>query len=147
MSAAWPVLTTRKKIGMNIVMNSASGCRTASRSERFPSSIVAVMPKPPLPGWATCFRDLRRSCDYLLYLSGRPVARAPGRVEEHVVEGGFLVAAAALAQVRLQLVRRPLAHDQAAVDDGEAVAELVGLLEVLRREEHRRAVAVDPAKL
>ncbi len=41
----------------------------------------------------------------------------------------------------------PSPHDAAAVDDRDAVAELVGLLEVLRREEHRRAVPVDPAQL
>src|ERR671923_53096 len=68
-SAAWPVLTTRKKIGMNIVMNSASGCRTASRSERRPSAIVALMPPPPglLP---------RRRRARVLLLAGDQVAVA-----------------------------------------------------------------------
>ena len=41
----------------------------------------------------------------------------------------------------------PSSHDEAAVDDRQAVAELVGLFEVLRREEDRRALAVDPPHL
>ena len=52
---------------------------------------------------------------------------------------GSLLQAAALAQLGLELRRRALAHDQAVVDDRQAVAQLVGLLEVLRGEEHGRA--------
>jgi hypothetical protein len=50
-------------------------------------------------------------------------------------------------QVGLELIGGALAHDPAGVDDREAVAQLVGLLKVLRRQEHRRAMPVDPAQL
>ena len=42
----------------------------------------------------------------------------------------------------LSLRRRVLGHDVSVVDDADAVGECVGLLEVLRREEHRDAVVV-----
>ena len=48
---------------------------------------------------------------------------------------------------RLQLRRRALGHDPAVVDDADAVGQHVGLLEVLRREEHRHAVGRQPAHL
>ena len=47
----------------------------------------------------------------------------------------------------LQLLRRALGDDLAVVDDRQAIAQLVGLLEVLRGEEHGRAAGVDPAHL
>ena len=123
MSAAWPVLTTRKKIGMNIVMNSASGWRIASRSGALPE------------------RDRGAHARHLLDLAGGALAGAARGVEEDVVERRLLVAAAALAQVGLERLGGALADDQAAVDDREPVAELVGLLEVLGGEEDRRPVA------
>ena len=43
--------------------------------------------------------------------------------------------------------RRALAHDQAVVDDRQPVAQLVGLLEVLRGEEDGRAALVDAPHL
>ena len=75
------------------------------------------------------------------------VRRAAGRVEEHVVERRLAVEAGALAQVGLELRGRALAHDPPVVDDRQPVAELVGLLEVLRGEEDRRAARVDAAQL
>ena len=48
---------------------------------------------------------------------------------------------------RLQLGRRALGDDLAAVDDPDAVGQHVGLLEVLRRQEHRHAVVRQPAHL
>ena len=44
------------------------------------------------------------------------------------------------ADLRLQRGRRPLGDDPAVVDDPDAVGEDVGLLEVLRRQEHRHVV-------
>ena len=52
-----------------------------------------------------------------------------------------------VAHRRLQLLGGALGDDDAAVDDREPVAELVGLVEVLRREEDGRAGVVDPAYL
>ena len=60
---------------------------------------------------------------------------------------GSVVRPEALAQLGLELRRRALAHDHAVVDDRQPVAELVGLLEVLRGEEDRRAAAVDAPHL
>ena len=51
------------------------------------------------------------------------------------------------ADRRLQVGGPALAHDAAVIDDRDAAGELVGLLEVLRREEDRRAVAVEVAHL
>ena len=51
------------------------------------------------------------------------------------------------ADAVLERLRVALAHDAAAVDDGDAAGQLVGLLEVLRREEHRGALGVEPAHL
>ena len=45
------------------------------------------------------------------------------------------------ADLRLQLVRRSARDDPAVVDDRDLVGELVGLLEVLRRQQERRAFA------
>src|SRR3954468_23408998 len=59
--------------------------------------------------------DLRQSCD----------------VELHDVA----------ADAVLQLVRRARRDDQPVVDDDDLVAELVGLFEVLRREQQRRPLA------
>src|SRR5215213_7848550 len=88
-----------------------------------------------------------RSCAHLLYLAGRALARPPRCVEEDVVERRLRLAAASLPQVGLKLLRGALLHDPPAVDDRDAVAELIGLLEVLRREEDRRPVSVDPPQL
>ena len=60
---------------------------------------------------------------------------------------GSLARPAALAQIRLEPGRRPLAHDPAVVDDREPVTQLVRLLQVLGREEDGRAALVDPAHL
>ena len=58
--------------------------------------------------------------------------------------GAVLVAEADLddgrAEARLQLGRRALGDDTATVDDDDVVGEAVGLLEVLRGEEDRRAL-------
>ncbi len=42
----------------------------------------------------------------------------------------------------LELVRAPLPHDPAVVDDGDAAGQLVGLLEVLRGQEHGHALVL-----
>ena len=76
---------------------------------------------------------------HLLDLAGDAFAGAAGRVEEHLVEGRIGGQPEPLAQLGLQRRRRALPDDQAVVDDGETVAELVGLLEVLGGEEDRRA--------
>ena len=47
----------------------------------------------------------------------------------------------------LQSLRLPLFHDAAVVDDGDATRELIGFLEVLRREQHCRAVLVQAPHL
>ena len=60
---------------------------------------------------------------------------------------GSLVRREPLAQLVLELLRRALAHDHAAVDDRQAIAQLVGLLEVLRGEEDGRALLVDALHL
>ena len=49
------------------------------------------------------------------------------------------------ADLRLELVGRPAGDDLAVVDDGDRVGELVGLLEVLGRQEERHALAHEPA--
>src|SRR4051812_46265701 len=89
----------------------------------------------------------RASYRHLLDLPGGPVPGAPGRVEEHLVEGWVVVEPAARAELGLELAGRALTYDQPAVVDRDAVAELVGLLEVLRREEDRGAARVDAAYL
>ena len=48
---------------------------------------------------------------------------------------------------RLERGGRAVAHDPAVVDDRDAAGQLVGLVEVLRREEHGGALAVEPADL
>ena len=48
---------------------------------------------------------------------------------------------------RLQLRRRALGHDPAVVDDADAVGQHVGLLQILRRQEHRHPVGRQPAHL
>ena len=129
MSAAWPVLTTRKKIGMNIVMNSASGWRIASRSERRPE----------------CERGAHAATSWT-----SPAARSRVRPVASRKTSSSVGSSSPPRRRRrsaLSAAGRALAHDQAVVDDRDAVAELVGLLEVLRREEDRRALAVDPAQL
>jgi hypothetical protein len=50
-----------------------------------------------------------------------------------------------LAGRRLQLVGRALGDHCAAVDHGDAVGELVGLVEVLRRQQHRRPRPGEPS--
>jgi hypothetical protein len=72
---------------------------------------------------------------------------SPGHVEVHLVQRRLVVKAAPVPQLVLHLRRRALTDDQAAVDDGQAVTQLVGLLEVLRGEEDRRAPCVDAAHL
>ena len=52
-----------------------------------------------------------------------------------------------VADALLEVVRRALGDDVPAVDDADAVGELLGLLEVLRREEDRRAVVVEQPHL
>ena len=47
----------------------------------------------------------------------------------------------------LELVRRAAGDDHAAVDDREPVAEAVGLLEVVRRQEQRHALGLQPPQL
>ena len=47
----------------------------------------------------------------------------------------------------LELGRSSLRHDPAAIDDPDAVGQHIGLLEVLRGEEHRDAVRRQPAHL
>ena len=56
-----------------------------------------------------------------------------GIVQAHVQRPG--------AHRRLELGRRALGDDAAVVDDGDAVGELVGLVEVLRRQQHGGARA------
>src|SRR3954447_5294825 len=87
------------------------------------------------------------SCRHLLHVPGAAGAPAAGRVEEDVVERRLAVELEPIAQLALELLRRALAHDQPAVDDRKAIAELVGLLQVLGGEEHGRPVAVDALDL
>ncbi len=51
----------------------------------------------------------------------------------------------ARADGRLQFGTRPLGDDAAVVDHGDAVGELVGLFEVLRRQQHGRAAGHEEA--
>ena len=51
------------------------------------------------------------------------------------------------ADLGLELVGRAAHDDHAAVDDREPVAEPVGLLEVVRRQEQRDALALQPPQL
>src|SRR2546430_9712441 len=51
------------------------------------------------------------------------------------------------ADLRLEGRRRALGDDHALVDDADAVGELVGLLEVLRGQEDRRAGGLEAADL
>ena len=53
----------------------------------------------------------------------------------------------ARCEIGLEVAGRALAHDQTVVDDREPIAELVGFLQVLRREEDRRPALVDAADL
>jgi hypothetical protein len=47
----------------------------------------------------------------------------------------------------LQLARRAVDHDLAAVDDGEAVAESIGLFHVVGGQQHGRPLPADPLEL
>src|SRR4051794_39258778 len=87
------------------------------------------------------------SSRHLLYVAGDAATGPAGRVEEHVVERRVLGEALALAELGLQPLRRALAHDPAVVDDRQPVAELVGLLEVLRGEKDGRPALVDAPHL
>jgi hypothetical protein len=71
-------------------------------------------------------------------LDARAVAERVGdpRREGGVVEADLDDGA---AEARLELGRRALGDDASVVDDGEPVGEAIGLLEVLRREQERRA--------
>ena len=109
-------------------MNSASGWRIASRSERRPEFDRGAH---AATSWTSPAARSRV----------RPVA---SRKTSSSVGS---VVAAALAQLGLERRGRALAHDQAVVDDRDPIAELVGLLEVLGGEEDRRPLAVDPAQL
>ena len=51
------------------------------------------------------------------------------------------------ADLGLELVRRAPRDDHATVDDREPVAEAVGLLEVVRRQEQRHALGLQPPQL
>ena len=63
---------------------------------------------------------------------------------ERVPRGGGVVAGAeahlepVAADLQLELVRRPLGDHAPVVDHGDSPGETVGLVEVLRRQEHRR---------
>src|SRR5581483_10138352 len=100
----------------------ASGCSLAARAGReraWPSSL------------------------HLLDLTCYAGPGTAGRVEKHVVERHVVRESEPRLQLRLQLVGRSFAHDPPAVDDREAIAELIGFLEVLRRQEDRGAAVVD----
>ena len=73
---------------------------------------------------------------------GERLARAA-----RVLGVGHLDVHGRLPHARLQRLRRALGHEVAAVDDPDAVGELLGLLEVLRGEEDGRAVLVQRAHL
>ena len=84
------------------------------------------------------------------------VARRGGGLAEAVQDGGQPLAVAGVVRDRfdarapdlgLQLGGRALGDDLAVVDDPDAVGEHVGLLEVLRGEKDRHAVAGEPAHL
>ena len=114
---------------MNSVGTIASGVRIPSTSAR-----RAEHPR-------VCHRDT--SCTS----PASCVLRAAGRVEEHVVERRLAREPQALSHLGLETRGRALAHDPAVVDDREPVAELVRLLQVLRRQEDRRASLVDATQL
>ena len=74
-----------------------------------------------------------------------------GDLDHRARAGGITVDAGdddVVADAALELVGRALGHEPAVVDDADPVGELVGLLEVLRREEDRHLeLAVEPANL
>ena len=71
--------------------------------------------------------------------------RTTARASVLVGAGGELQLQRRVADRRLQLVRRALGDLAAAVDDGDPVGELVGLVEVLRGQQHRAAVGDEAA--
>src|SRR5262245_34148413 len=87
------------------------------------------------------------SCPHLPDLAGHPFTGAPGGIHEDVVEGRLVLEVQAPPHLVLELGGRALADDPTGVDDRDAIAQLVRLLEVLRREEDRRAAPVDPPDL
>src|ERR1700722_2333608 len=112
---------------MNRVGMIASGVRIPSRSARPARTSVSV------------------TGQHLLYLAGDAGAGTSGGVEEDVVECHF--PPEPRLQIALEAGRGSFADDQSVVDDRETIAELVGLLEVLRRQENRRAALVDAPPL
>ena len=96
------------------------GARSRRSSRRRPRRRARARParRPPAPA-----RAARRSPPRCA------AASAPSELDrDHVV-----------ADLRLQALGRPLGDDLAGVDDRHPVAELVGLLQVLRRQEDGRA--------
>ena len=85
----------------------------------------------------------RRSIGGSTVPSPRSASRARGRVGRV----GELDVHGRLPHARLQRLRRALGDEVAARDDPDAVGELLGLLEVLRGEEHGRAVVVQRSHL
>ena len=76
-------------------------------------------------------------------MGGGGVAGITDEGEEDVLEGGLLLDVLDLGrrQELLELGEGPVLDDRALVQDRDAVRELFGLVEVLSREQHRRAPA------
>ena len=95
-------------------------------------------------------RRHRRRCRWRRRRSWRRACAAEPRQHlggAHLVVGADAHDERVGADRGLEHLRAALAHDPAVVDDGDAAGELVGLLEVLRGEEHGGALGVEPAHL
>ena len=117
--------------------------RTEKRSTAEPSGVELI---EQLPGPA---RRSRRSAT-LTSQPGRVTASTPAQAAARTTSSNAAPLASDQVQsltgdLLLELGRGALGHDPAAVDDGDAVGQPVGLLQVLRGEEH--GGHPDPAKL
>ena len=95
------------------------------------------------------FSDDRRGHDEQVFVERRVVRREAGeraRGGDELRRRRHLDVDAVVADARLELVGRALRDGAAAVEDDDVVGEAVGFLEVLRREDERRAVADELAQ-
>ena len=129
-SAAWPVSArkTSSSVGRRKAMSSTR--RSASSSRRMTSTSCVAPPSAAIVIRRTCSSTVAppsgaSSC------AARP--RSAALVHDHLDS--------LAADARLELVGGAARDDLALVDDGDLARELVRLLEVLRRQEQRRALA------
>ena len=139
-SRCWPVLA----------MKTSSSVGSHELERRRPGS----PPRPARGRRRRCRRRRRRAATDRWQPSRRGRPRSPNCASSARARGRGRRASSASAMSRcgpadlgLQRGGRALGDDPAAADDPHAVGELVGLLEVLRRQEDRRALVLEPPDL